>query len=134
MLHSVGLLAADELQAIRDGLRELGEQHARGEWRVTLALEDGQTALETLLTQRIGAAGARLHAGRSRNDQVLAALRLYLRDVVDELGDGADAAADALDALAAVQGRDRVAGLHAHAARNAVNGPAVGGRLRQRAA
>ena len=101
---------------------------------MTLALEDGQTALETLLTQRIGAAGARLHAGRSRNDQVLAALRLYLRDVVDELGDGADAAADALDALASCAGRDRVAGLHAHAAGDAVDGPALGGRLRRRAA
>ena len=104
MLHAAGLLAADDLRVICDGLRELGDQHARGEWRVTLALEDGQTALETLLTQRIGVAGARLHAGRSRNDQVLAALRLYLRDVVDELGDGADAAADALDALASTQG------------------------------
>jgi len=104
MLHAAGLLAAEDLRVICDGLWELGDQHARGEWRVTLALEDGQTALETLLTQRIGTAGARLHAGRSRNDQVLAALRLYLRDVVDELGDGAAAAADALDALASTQG------------------------------
>ncbi len=51
---------------------------------MTLDLEDGQTALETLLTRKIGAAGARLHAGRSRNDQVLAALRLYLRDAVED--------------------------------------------------
>ena len=62
---------SDELDAIRNGLTEIAAAHARGEWSVTLDLEDGQTALETLLTRRIGAAGARLHAGRSRNDQVL---------------------------------------------------------------
>ena len=79
MLHDVGLLDATALEAIRGGLAEIGAAHARGEWTVTLDLEDGQTALETLLTRRIGAAGERLHVGRSRNDQVLVALRLYLR-------------------------------------------------------
>ena len=51
-----------------------------GRWRISLEQEDCQTAIENLLTARIGATGGRLHAGRSRNDQVLAALRLYLRD------------------------------------------------------
>ena len=87
-LAECGLLEAESLAAIRDGLKAIGEAHARDEWRVTLELEDGQTALETLLTQRIGEAGARLHAGRSRNDQVLAALRLYLRDAVEALSGG----------------------------------------------
>jgi argininosuccinate lyase len=104
MLHECGLLAGDDLAAIREGLVEIGAAHARGEWRVTLELEDGQTALETLLTQRIGAAGARLHAGRSRNDQVLAALRLYLRDAIEDVSTAAHALADALDGLAAAQG------------------------------
>ncbi|MFO1395060.1 MAG: argininosuccinate lyase [Steroidobacteraceae bacterium] len=103
-LHDAGLLDAGALAAIRGGLTAIGEAHARGEWRVTLELEDGQTALETLLTQRIGEAGARLHAGRSRNDQVLAALRLYLRDAVEALAGGAREVADALDALAVSQG------------------------------
>ena len=84
MLHDAGLVNDVDLAAIRDGLREIAAAHARGEWSVTLDLEDGQTALETLLTKRIGAAGARLHAGRSRNDQVLVALRLYLRDAVED--------------------------------------------------
>jgi argininosuccinate lyase len=56
------------------------------------------------LTQKIGAAGARLHAGRSRNDQVLTALRLYLRDVIESLADDAGTVADALDELAGAQG------------------------------
>ena len=101
MLCERGLLGAADLVAIREGLEAIGAAHARGEWSVTLELEDGQTALEILLTRRIGEAGARLHAGRSRNDQVLAALRLYLRDAVNELALDADGVAAALDTLAA---------------------------------
>jgi argininosuccinate lyase len=104
MLHEVGLVSEADLAAIRTGLAEIGAAHARGDWQVSLEMEDGQTALETLLTARIGAAGARLHAGRSRNDQVLTALRLYLRDAVESLVQGAHALADALDDLAARQG------------------------------
>ena len=103
-LAECGVLDAASLAAIRDGLAAIGAAHQRGEWRVTLELEDGQTALETLLTERIGEAGARLHAGRSRNDQVLAAIRLYLRDAVEGLAGGARDVADALDALASAQG------------------------------
>ncbi|MGO9512515.1 MAG: argininosuccinate lyase [Steroidobacteraceae bacterium] len=104
MLGEQGLLAAADLGRIRDALRAIGEEHARGQWRVTLEQEDGQTAIENLLTARIGAAGGRLHAGRSRNDQVLAALRLYLRDATQSLHAGALAVAAALDALAARDG------------------------------
>ncbi len=63
-----------------------------------------QTAIENRLTERIGAAGGRLHAGRSRNDQVLAALRLYARDVSHELHAAALGVAEALEALAARDG------------------------------
>ena len=104
MLHDCGLLAAADLEAIRTGLTGIAAEHARGEWSVTLELEDGQTALETLLTRRIGAAGARLHAGRSRNDQVLAALRLYLRDAVEAIATSARGVVEALGQLAAEQG------------------------------
>ncbi len=104
MLAEVRLLSAEDLGKIRSGLIEIGAEHARGEWRVPLEQEDGQTALETRLTARIGQAGARIHLGRSRNDQVLAALRLYLRDVVTELAAAADTVGDALHAIAARQG------------------------------
>jgi argininosuccinate lyase len=110
MLCDAGLLEAADLAAITAGLEEIAAAHARGDWRVTLELEDGQTALETLLTHRVGEAGARLHAGRSRNDQVLAALRLYLRDVVEQLADGARAVAEALEGLAAAQGHVELPG------------------------
>jgi argininosuccinate lyase len=101
MLAGQQLLSDADLEAIRAGLSALAASHARGEWRIELADEDGQTALERRLTARLGAAGARIHLGRSRNDQVLAAVRLYLRDAVGALADGALAAADALGQLAA---------------------------------
>jgi argininosuccinate lyase len=101
MLAAQQLLAAADLTAIRDGLNALAAEHARGAWQVELADEDGQTALERRLTERIGVAGGRIHLGRSRNDQVLAALRLYLRDAVAALRGGAGEVAAALEALAA---------------------------------
>jgi argininosuccinate lyase len=104
MLHAKGLLAPEDAAAIRTGLRELGDSHARGEWQIRLEDEDGQTALEKRLTERIGAAGGRVHLGRSRNDQVLTALRLYMRDALAELATGAEAVAAALDRLGARQG------------------------------
>jgi argininosuccinate lyase len=104
MLARQGLLSAADHRAIHDALAAIGEEHAQGQWRITLDQEDCQTAIENRLTERIGAAGGRLHAGRSRNDQVLAALRLYLQDAARSLHDGAVAVAEALDALAARDG------------------------------
>ena len=104
MLHTRGLLEAADLEAIRTGLQQLAVEHAAGQWHIDLADEDGQTALEQRLTARIGAAGGRVHLGRSRNDQVLTAVRLYLRDAAQALSAGALRVADELDALAARQG------------------------------
>src|SRR5271170_4184508 len=100
MLHAQQLLSPADLTAICEVLATLGAEHARGQWRIELADEDGQTALERHLTARIGAAGARIHLGRSRNDQVLAAIRLYLRDTVGLLRGGALKVAEALEQLA----------------------------------
>ncbi|MCC7463466.1 MAG: argininosuccinate lyase [Gammaproteobacteria bacterium] len=104
MLQACGLLSTADGAAIRTALAAIGAEHARGEWRIELADEDGQTALEKRLTARIGAAGGRIHLGRSRNDQVLTALRLYLREAVGELAAGVREVAAALDALAVRDG------------------------------
>jgi argininosuccinate lyase len=101
MLNAQKLLADADLKAIRDGLLAIGAEHAAGQWKIELADEDGQTALEKRLTARIGAAGGRVHLGRSRNDQVLTAVRLYLLDASRELAAVAEGCAAALDALAA---------------------------------
>ena len=104
MLHDQGLLSAEDCEAIESSLEALAAAHAQGEWKIELADEDGQTALEKRLTARIGAAGGRVHLGRSRNDQVLTALRLYLRDATAQIAQGALDVAAALDRLAERQG------------------------------
>jgi len=100
MLAAQGLLDGADLDAIRGALEQLAAEHARGEWRIELAEEDVHTALEQRLTDRIGTAGGRIHLGRSRNDQVLAALRLYLLDEVAALSAATRRVSAALDALA----------------------------------
>jgi argininosuccinate lyase len=105
MLGSRGLLSATDLVAIEKGLQEIGAEHALGQWHIELADEDGQTALEKRLTARIGEAGGRVHLGRSRNDQVLTALRLYMRDAAGALSQSTGRVADALDALSTRQGK-----------------------------
>ncbi|HLY51439.1 MAG TPA: argininosuccinate lyase [Steroidobacteraceae bacterium] len=104
MLNAQGLLPLTDLDAIRDALTALAESHARGEWRVELQDEDGQTALERRLTERIGVAGQRIHLGRSRNDQVLTAIRLCLRETLEDLSSGALQVAAALDELGIREG------------------------------
>jgi argininosuccinate lyase len=85
MLAAQDLISHDDCHAICDGLRALEASFDDGEWQISLEDEDVHTALETRLTDAIGAAGGRLHLGRSRNDQVLTALRLYLHDAALDL-------------------------------------------------
>ncbi len=105
MLQSRGYLSEGDCDRICAGLTELAAGHAAGEWSIGLEDEDVHTALERRLTERIGAAGGRVHLGRSRNDQVLAALRLYLKDAGEALAQGAEAVAASLTALAQDQGQ-----------------------------
>lgn len=85
MLAATQLISDEDFVAIRDGLSSLLTGFEDGEWHIGLEDEDAHTALESRLTANIGAAGGRLHLGRSRNDQVLTALRLYLRDAALDL-------------------------------------------------
>src|SRR3954469_2686781 len=110
MLNAQKLLADADLQAIQAALAALATEHAAGQWKIQLADEDGQTALEKRLTARIGAAGGRVHLGRSRNDQVLTALRLYLLDACAELAAAAESCAASLDSLAGREGSTSLPG------------------------
>ncbi len=101
MLRGCGLLSETDCVALRTALLAIAEEHARGLWHIELTDEDGQTALERRLTERLGPVGGRIHLGRSRNDQVLTAIRLYLRDAIGELAAAAEQVARALDALGA---------------------------------
>jgi argininosuccinate lyase len=107
MLHGQKLLSADDLRQIISGLEAIAASHAAGEWHISLEEEDCHTALEHRLTQMTGEAGRRVHLGRSRNDQVLVALRLYLLDAAEGIASAARDVAAALDELAARE-RDTV--------------------------
>jgi argininosuccinate lyase len=104
MLAATGLISDDDRDTICAGLRSLEQSFANGEWHISLEDEDAHTALESRLTANIGAAGGRLHLGRSRNDQVLTALRLYLRDVASDLAGRVGGLRSAIGDLAKRQG------------------------------
>ena len=104
MLRAAGFLSESDNAAVQRALAEIGAAHARGEWRVALEEEDCHTALENRLTAAVGEAGTRIHLGRSRNDQVLAALRLWLKDELASLAGDAEAVAATLDAIAESRG------------------------------
>jgi len=83
MLEQVGVLSEQDLQAIENGLGLIRAEIESGEFPWQLGLEDVHLNIEARLTELIGAAGKRLHTGRSRNDQVATDLRLYLRAQID---------------------------------------------------
>ena len=85
MLARQGLITTEESEAIIQGLTEIEAEIDRGEFVFKPELEDIHMNIEKALTDRIGAAGAKLHTARSRNDQVNLDFRLYLRDEADAL-------------------------------------------------
>jgi argininosuccinate lyase len=99
MLHQQKLLSRADFDAICTGLEALAVSHAAGDWHIGLEDEDVHTALERRLIESIGEAGRRVHLGRSRNDQLLTALRLYLLDAGADLEREAMGVAGALAAL-----------------------------------
>ncbi|OOV87283.1 argininosuccinate lyase [Oceanospirillum linum] len=83
MLTKVGVLTEEECAQIIQGLTEIREEIANGEFQWSVELEDVHMNIEARLTQKIGITGKKLHTGRSRNDQVATDIRLYLRDEID---------------------------------------------------
>ena len=79
-LHEAGLLSEQEAEQIRTGLTAIEEEIAHGRFAFAPSDEDIHMAVERRLTERIGPTGAKLHTGRSRNDQIALDLRLYVRE------------------------------------------------------
>ncbi|MBN8771860.1 MAG: aldehyde dehydrogenase family protein, partial [Thiobacillus sp.] len=100
MLHHVGVLSKDDLEAIRRGMAELLAEIRAGQFSWSLDKEDVHLNIEAALTAKIGDAGKRLHTGRSRNDQVATDIRLYLRDAIDRILGGLRACQTSLVDLA----------------------------------
>ena len=87
-LVGAGVLTGDEFPQIETGLLEIEKEIAEGVFEFSRDLEDVHMNIESALTKRIGAAGAKLHTARSRNDQVALDLRMYLRDAAKEIVTG----------------------------------------------
>lgn len=85
MLQSVGLLGADELKLLSDGLKDILEIIGKGEFTIEEGVEDVHSEVELILTRRFGDVGKKIHSGRSRNDQVLVDLKLFTRDRLHSL-------------------------------------------------
>ncbi|MGB0513937.1 MAG: argininosuccinate lyase [Wenzhouxiangellaceae bacterium] len=86
-LARAGLLDHEDAGAICAELDRLTEALQRGDFKLDARFEDGHSAIESWLTERLGELGKRIHAGRSRNDQVAVALRLYLKHRLGRLAD-----------------------------------------------
>ena len=84
-LKKAGILTSGEFDEIESGLKTIGEEIAAGTFPFREELEDVHMNIEAELTRRIGAAGAKLHTARSRNDQVAVDVRLYLLEACGEI-------------------------------------------------
>ena len=80
MLHSIGLIADDELPQLLRELKDIYRQAKEGKFVIEDGIEDVHSQVELMLTRRLGDMGKKIHAGRSRNDQVLLDLKLFTRD------------------------------------------------------
>ena len=85
MLARIGLLTETEFAALKNELRQLYQQTLAGDFYIEEGMEDVHSQVEFLLTQALGDAGKKIHSGRSRNDQVLLDLRLFLRDQIRDI-------------------------------------------------
>ena len=85
MLQSIDLLTADELKVLLKELKAIYQQAERGEFVIEEGVEDVHSQVEMLLTRKLGDIGKKIHSGRSRNDQVLVDLKLFIRDQIKEI-------------------------------------------------
>jgi argininosuccinate lyase len=85
MLESVGLLTKDELSQLQRELKNIYQQIQKGDFKLQDDVEDIHSQVELLLTEKLGDTGKKIHAARSRNDQVLVDIKLFMRNELEEL-------------------------------------------------
>jgi len=110
MLATAGIISGADEVAIRDGLAAIAQEIESGRFPFSEALEDIHMNIEARLTERIGEAGQRLHTARSRNDQVAADFRLWVREAIDGLAAQLTDLMHALAERAAVHAADPMPG------------------------
>ena len=79
-LQRIGILGGHELDGLKRELALLADDFRNGAFVLDERFEDGHSAIEARLTERLGDAGRKIHTGRSRNDQILVATRLWLKE------------------------------------------------------
>lgn len=99
MLESIGLLSKEELDTLTAGLDKILEEIEAGDFVLENDVEDIHSQVELLLTRRLGDIGKKIHSGRSRNDQVLVDVKLFLKDEVLKLREEVLALFDTLQKL-----------------------------------
>ncbi len=85
MLQSVGLLSKEELVVLEVALKDIYQQITKGNFTLDEGVEDIHSQVELMLTQKLGDVGKKIHSARSRNDQVLVDLKLFLRSEIERL-------------------------------------------------
>ena len=85
MLESIGLLTADELKVLLAEMKKIYADAVAGNFEIEEGIEDVHSEVELILTRRLGDIGKKIHSGRSRNDQVLVDLKLYMRHELQEI-------------------------------------------------
>ncbi len=110
MLQRKGLLSAAELGALREGLAEIRRLGEQGRFEIRPEDEDVHTAIERFLTARCGEAGRKIHTARSRNDQVLTALRLYEKKALADIREAMVSYGEALGAVIEADGQTPLPG------------------------
>lgn len=87
MLHSIGLIADEELPVLLRELRAIYQVAESGDFVIEDGIEDVHSQVELMLTRKLGDMGKKIHSGRSRNDQVLVDLKLFMRDKIREVAE-----------------------------------------------
>jgi len=90
MLHKIGLLTNEEIKALEVELNAILKTIEEGNFTIEDSFEDVHSKVEFLLTEKLGDTGKKIHTARSRNDQVLVDIHLYLKDALTEINEGVD--------------------------------------------
>lgn len=85
MLQSIGLLSSEELTVLLKELKSIYSLAEKGEFVIEEGIEDVHSQVELMLTRKLGDVGKKIHSGRSRNDQVLVDLKLFIRSRIEDL-------------------------------------------------
>jgi len=100
MLHKIGLLTTEEIHSLEIELNTILKTIEAGEFTIEDSFEDVHSKVEYVLTERLGDTGKKIHTARSRNDQVLVDVHLYVKDALTEINEGVDELFDLLIELA----------------------------------